>query len=82
MGHPDPVTNRMDAHNTWVVSQWTCLRAPACANMMKADAEKDYIAWVAKQGYAVIDVNIPKHITREPVRLGCCHTSHRSPLIP
>lgn len=29
---------------------------------------KDYIAWAMGKGYAVIDVNIPKHATMEPVR--------------
>ena len=29
---------------------------------------KDYIAWAISKGYAVIDVNIPKHATMEPVR--------------
>jgi histone deacetylase 6 len=28
---------------------------------------KDYIAWIVGKGYAVIDVNIPKHISREIV---------------
>ncbi|KAJ5146545.1 Histone deacetylase superfamily [Penicillium bovifimosum] len=30
-----------------------------------ADALKEYVKWAAKKGYAVIDVNIPKHATRE-----------------
>ncbi|KAJ5177286.1 Histone deacetylase clr3 [Penicillium canariense] len=46
MGHPDPVTNRLEAHNCWL-----------------ADVQKEYVAWIVSKGYAVIDVNIPKHIT-------------------
>ncbi|KAI9042059.1 histone deacetylase hdaA [Aspergillus affinis] len=46
MGLPHPVTNKLEAHNTWL-----------------ADAVKDYVAWATFKGYAVIDVNIPKHVT-------------------
>lgn len=28
---------------------------------------KDYIGWIVSKGYAVIDVNIPKHVTIDPV---------------
>ncbi|GAB1218485.1 hypothetical protein ATERTT37_007741 [Aspergillus terreus] len=34
---------------------------------IKADVMKDYIGWAIGKGYAVIDVNIPKHVTIEPV---------------
>lgn len=33
----------------------------------KADIVKDYIGWAAGKNYAVIDVNIPKNVTVEPV---------------
>lgn len=33
----------------------------------KADIIKDYIGWAAGKDYAVIDVNIPKNVTIEPV---------------
>ncbi|KAJ5688810.1 Histone deacetylase clr3 [Penicillium macrosclerotiorum] len=49
VGHPHPVTNKLDAHNCWV-----------------ADVQKEYIAWIINKGYAVIDINIPKHVSREP----------------
>ncbi|KAJ5182425.1 Histone deacetylase clr3 [Penicillium capsulatum] len=49
MGQPDPVTNRLDAHNCWL-----------------ADVQKEYVGWIVRKGYAVIDVNIPKHVTLEP----------------
>ncbi|KAJ5754281.1 Histone deacetylase clr3 [Penicillium manginii] len=35
-------------------------------NVWVADVQKDYVKWILDKGYAVIDVNIPKHITREP----------------
>lgn len=41
---------------------------PASTNICKADAQKEYIGWIIRKGYAVIDVNIPKHITQTPVR--------------
>ncbi|CAI7670803.1 unnamed protein product [Penicillium bialowiezense] len=34
-------------------------------NVWLADSLKDYVKWICDKGYAVIDVNIPKHITRE-----------------
>ena len=30
---------------------------------------KDYIGWAVGKGYAVMDVNIPKHVTIEPVSI-------------
>lgn len=30
---------------------------------------KDYIGWAVGKGYAVIDVNIPKHVTGNPVSI-------------
>ncbi|KAI9368120.1 hypothetical protein BJX61DRAFT_241562 [Aspergillus egyptiacus] len=35
-------------------------------NCWLADAMKDYVQWAIGKGYAVIDVNIPKHVTTEP----------------
>ncbi|KAJ5104326.1 histone deacetylase Hda1 [Penicillium alfredii] len=49
MSQPHPVTNRLEAHNTWM-----------------ADVQREYIAWIVSKGYGVIDVNIPKHVTKEP----------------
>ncbi|KKK18747.1 hypothetical protein P175DRAFT_0532574 [Aspergillus ochraceoroseus IBT 24754] len=34
-------------------------------NCWLADVMKDYIEWAVGRGYAVIDVNIPKHVTTE-----------------
>lgn len=33
----------------------------------KADDIKTYVDWAVKQGFAVIDVNLPKHITQDEV---------------
>lgn len=30
---------------------------------------KDYVKWVTDKGYGVIDVNIPKHVSRETVSI-------------
>ena len=35
------------------------------ANACKADMVKDYIGWAMKNGFGVIDVNMPKHITED-----------------
>ncbi|CAG8287133.1 unnamed protein product [Penicillium salamii] len=34
-------------------------------NVWLADSLKGYIKWICDKGYGVIDVNIPKHVTRE-----------------
>ena len=39
------------------------------ADSMKADVLKHYIAWATNNGFAVIDVNIPKFLTGIDVRL-------------
>ena len=33
------------------------------ADVRKADGLKSYIDWAAHQGFGVIDVNIPKHLS-------------------
>ena len=38
------------------------------ADFMETDATKPYVEWATKNGFAVIDVNIPSHITNEGVR--------------
>lgn len=69
IGYPDPVTNKLEAHNTWIVSLLERLSGLTIANFHKANADRDYYAWIKEKGYGVIDVNIPKHITRELVSL-------------
>lgn len=35
--------------------------------MNKTDVVKNYVDWAVKNGFGVIDVNIPEHITDEDV---------------
>ncbi|THW43041.1 histone deacetylase HdaA [Aureobasidium pullulans] len=46
VGTPDPRTQRLELHNTWLT-----------------DSVKQYIRWAYDRGFAVIDVNVPKHLT-------------------
>lgn len=66
MGLPHPVSNKLEAHNCWLVC-YAPLNFVKYANDGKADVVKEYIGWAIGKGYAVIDVNIPKHVTIEPV---------------
>lgn len=66
MGIPNPTTNKLEAHNCWLVSIAN-LGSRALANTNKADVVKDYIEWAVQKNYAVIDVNIPKYVTTEAV---------------
>lgn len=71
MGLPHPVTNKLEAHNCWLVcypNQEQIL--DYTANKGKADVVKDYIGWTVGKGYAVIDVNIPKFVTKDSVSVG------------
>ncbi|KAJ5165675.1 Histone deacetylase superfamily [Penicillium coprophilum] len=36
-------------------------------NVWMADSLTEYVKWIVGKGYAVIDVNIPKHVSREAV---------------
>jgi hypothetical protein len=38
------------------------------ADLSETDATKTYVEWAIKNDFAVIDVNIPSHITNEGVR--------------
>lgn len=39
------------------------------ADSSKADGLKHYVDWAVKQGFAVIDANVPKHLSDVDVRL-------------
>lgn len=43
---------------------WDCLLTEH-----KADSLTEYVKWIVDKGYAVIDVNVPKHVSREGVSL-------------
>lgn len=65
---PDPRTGKVELHNTWLVSV-RCTNSAAAKRRhpadfwLKADIVKTYVDWAVKQGFAVIDVNLPKHVT-------------------
>ena len=61
MGTPDPVSKRLELHNTWLVSHNALTHLPV-ADDGKADGLKHYVDWAAAQGFGVIDVNIPKNL--------------------
>ncbi|GAB7352903.1 hypothetical protein MBLNU459_g3492t1 [Dothideomycetes sp. NU459] len=46
IGIPDPRTQKLELHNTWLT-----------------DMVKTYVDWAAKQGFAVIDANVPRYLT-------------------
>lgn len=48
------------------------------ANSCKADVVKDYIGWAVGRNYGVIDVNIPKYVTSEPVSPQLAFAVHQS----
>lgn len=60
---PDLGTNRVDPHNAFVV------RSPGntsylAANEVQLDGVQDYIEWGTKNGFGIIDINIPHYITQ------------------
>nr|ABI74745.1 putative histone deacetylase [Monascus purpureus] len=65
MGLPHPATNKLEAHNCWLVCTLSNINLSAGTNETKADVVKDYIGWAVGKGYAVIDVNIPKFVTNQ-----------------
>lgn len=65
-GHPDVRTNQLELHNTWLVSSHTSSSSyPVVPQLTphKTDVSKSYIDWARSRHFAVIDINIPKHIT-------------------
>ena len=63
MGIPHPVTGSLEPHNTWLVSDID-FPPETIANAHKADEVKDYVGWGVENGFGVIDVNIPKYISK------------------
>jgi len=64
LASPDPRTGKIELHNTWIVRPPpTVQSAQEPADSSKTDAVKTYVASAVKQGFAVIDANLPKHIT-------------------
>lgn len=69
LASPDPRTGKIELHNTWLVSTlYHCADAQKPADRFKADVlTKSYVDWAVKHGFAVIDVNLPKHFTEDDV---------------
>lgn len=64
MGVPNPVTNKLELHNTWLVRiSDFFISCKAFADPLKADVLKNYIGWAVEQKFGVIDINIPKYLT-------------------
>lgn len=66
MGFPDMITNKLELHNTWLVSYLALdgmLDMTPTDIFIKTDVSKTYVEWAIGNKFAVIDVNIPKHIT-------------------
>lgn len=64
MGVPNPVTNKLELHNTWLVCIFDFfVSCKAFADPLKADVLKNYISWAVEQKFGIIDINIPKHLT-------------------
>jgi hypothetical protein len=68
LASPDPRTGKLELHNTWLVRDpATVGPAQKSADSPKADSVKSYVSEAVKNGFAVIDVNLPKHITEDEV---------------
>lgn len=68
LASPDPRTGKIELHNTWLVSSPTTVcPAQKLTDSSKTDPVKSYISEAIKNGFAVIDVNLPKHNTGEDV---------------
>lgn len=77
LASPDPRTGRLELHNSWLVSDSLTVR-PAQDNTdsSKADPLKSYVSEATKLGFAIIDVNLPKHITEDDVSISSTRLTH------
>jgi histone deacetylase 6 len=76
LASPDPRTGKVELHNTWLVRDYNCVsRTGTSADCVKTDSVKSYVSEAIKNGFAVIDVNLPKHITEDDVSARCTYTS-------
>lgn len=63
----DPYNGKTELHNTWLVSKLqSCAVYPLTLNR-KTDIPKSYIDWAIKNGFEVIDVNIPRVVAIDDV---------------
>ena len=75
LASPDPRTGKVELHNTWLVRNLNTVY-PAQqqnADCSKTDSVKSYVSEAIKNGFAVIDVNLPKHITDDDVSWRCIY---------
>jgi len=63
IGVSDPLTRKLDLHNTWLVSPPVLLQITYSLTCLKADVLKNYVEWAATHGFGVVDVNIPHFLT-------------------
>jgi histone deacetylase 6 len=69
LASPDPRTGKLELHNTWLVREpATVYPAQKSTDSSKTDSVKSYVSEAVKNGFSVIDVNLPKHITEDDVR--------------
>jgi histone deacetylase 6 len=61
IGIYDPGSSKLDSHNVIVVR--LVFGLPTSTDTPQTDVSVQYIEWAVKEGFSVIDVNIPKHIT-------------------
>lgn len=66
---PNARTNKLELHNTWLVSYnlGTDNPTPPLTDGTKTDVSKSYIEWAIEHGFAVMDVNVPKYYTLDEV---------------
>jgi histone deacetylase 6 len=77
LGHPDVRTNQLELHNTWLVSDnMTPIKHNTTDPIFKTDVSKTYVDWAVRNEFAVIDVNIPKHLTDLEVSLSTASRSN------
>jgi histone deacetylase 6 len=81
LASPDPRTGKLDLHNTWLVRESaTVYPAQKSTDSSKTDSVKSYVSEAVKNGFAVIDVNLPKHITEDDVSSPQCLPKSGRPL--
>jgi histone deacetylase 6 len=64
-GEADPRTRELQLHNTYLVRSFSYFRSSSTNADFgaKTDSVKQYLQWAVDRGFAVIDINIPKHLT-------------------
>ena len=76
MGMPNPVSRQLELHNTWLVRDQYIYGERFSLTCAKADGLKHYIDWATKQGFGIIDVNIPKYLPDVDVRIDQTFSDH------